>query len=875
MAATEQDMRKLEERLRVFSRPEQPETDPIFTPADTDEFFESYHTSDPEDAQDLPEGTSDSVDVKDTNQTGYELSDFLEERSTVFSMFSKTPEELKERHALKVALGRRAYNRFYKQTVYEAIKSAHKRGLIDLDTLKKCTETVEKDWRSIPVYETELNIRTRNSRLNRKLNNQGGMYKVEIFLPDGTQLTSFVKQYAKRDLFDRASEIQEYLSKLKQRRAARPEDTSFIFPTREEPLGLVAQPQYVDDKNMLVAEEFFEGKTLQERLEENPKGKMTLIREVIYNLALLSTEATKGVKVKDHYPQIPRDKKGRSPLRDINFGQNFTSQFLAQGKEYSGMRPGRRLDKIMQDPELRRLAELYESEIAGPLDSADKVFTHGDFHLDNILFVGERARFIDWESAKLTVPQYDLYRLMRRIDATPAEEKELVLYAFDTMHHMRTEMNMYKEMLGYKALGEDAKAEGLRTKIHELREQNKESKEQQREEFWQNYLRCRVHMDLERTVKEIEKTRGGKEHREEAVNFAAAAFRRALDAIENDELRHRLAYAASRLYGEDCPDLGKEVEYIIRRSATMQSAGTYTVMHLEDAFLKGEKRRRKVKRALKIGIPTAVTLTLLGFFGMKELDRRELQALAESDFSTYSAMVEMGDRPEPIVVDEEHHWTEDDYPLIFDPTEQTDETESELLHDFHMQDATRTRARIYGKAMYPACIGDVGFDLGQCGMRNYPVETYDSRFEHVNQDMIKALILTSEWMNARGIYGSWGDRNWPGSTPCNSPIIFYDGSRTTLTRCDQLTDPENNILYTYNRLEEMLSGGVQLEDAIARLYLGDSLVSLFKQLSEEDNYYRYSGYESRDMPFPQEARDFVGGFRVIYDRIRGQANDRR
>jgi thiamine kinase-like enzyme len=482
MAATEETVRDLERRIRESSK------------------LDWSAAEDPEeDAEDVQE--QEEIH-QDTHNTRYELSDFLQERSQVFSIFSRfigIPEELKKRHALKVALGRKEYNHFYKQMVSAAIKSAHERGMINSETLRKCSDMICADWRSIPVYETSLEMRTRNTKLNKKLDNEGGLYKVEIFLPDGTRLTHFVKRYAKRELFDKAAPMQEYLSRLQQTKPAT-KDSAFGSHTQREPLGLVARPQYVDRHNLLVAEEFFDGKTLKEELEEHPDQKMTLLKEAIYNWALLSAEATKTVRDKDHYPQPPKDNRGKSLLAEINFRRSFAERFLAQGKEFEGMKKKKAAERIRQDDDLSRLVELYNTEIAGQLDSAEKTVVHGDFHLNNIIFTQEGVRFIDWESPNWTVPHYDIYKLLRYVEVTPEEEKELVMHAFETTHIRREEGDL----------------------------------------FWQNYLRCRIHLDLDSAAHQVDNARGGKQNNKKARDRDSnrtRPWRSRWDVFSNERMR--------------------------------------------------------------------------------------------------------------------------------------------------------------------------------------------------------------------------------------------------------------------------------------------------------------------------------------------------
>jgi len=190
-----------------------------------------------------------------------------------------------------------------------------------------------------------------------------------------------------------------------------------------------------------------------------------------------------------------------------------------------------------------------------------------------------------------------------------------------------------------------------------------------------------------------------------------------------------------------------------------------------------------------------------------------------------------------------------------------------------MQKATSARARIYIGPEHPDCrSGFSNLQAVACSRRAHPIQAYDHRFPNVDGDMVKALILTSEWMNSRGLYGRWGTRDWQiGAQQCNSPIIFYNAEDTSLINCQQIMDPQNNILYTFSRLNELLSEeDAQLEDAIAKLFLGEQYVLQHQEWAGETDYYRYATYlnPQGDLNFPREARDFVGGFMQIYERIK-------
>jgi hypothetical protein len=240
-------------------------------------------------------------------------------------------------------------------------------------------------------------------------------------------------------------------------------------------------------------------------------------------------------------------------------------------------------------------------------------------------------------------------------------------------------------------------------------------------------------------------------------------------------------------------------------------------------------------------------------------EKKEIEHTRMLEISRYTRMVKVEPRREPLILANKFQkFKTTAFPVLTDPDRRLEKSPYGQDPD-ELRRQTEERARAYTGVAATNC----GRYSSRCYREHNPIQMYGGNFEHVDKDMVRALLLTSEWMNARGIHGYWGHREFGGfsTKPCDSPVIYYNAWALPLTKCEQLQDTENNILFTFKRLSEMLEKHPQLEDAIANMFYDTPYIDRFKRDTGETNYWKYS----QDPKFPQGVRDFVGGFLVLYD----------
>ncbi|MBU0461427.1 MAG: aminoglycoside phosphotransferase family protein [Nanoarchaeota archaeon] len=807
-----------------------------------------------------------------------DIADYLKERKQIFSLnpFRKVPDEIKARHALKIALGRFAYNRFYAEMLLQSLKDEYKKK-VSPEQLEEINKLLAGNKHAIPVYETQVDEVSLHTLLG-----NGGLYRVDMFPLKDLRLRNFVKRYAREENFRKAIQIEKLLSTLSRNVRTPEKDQRWSYRTESERLDLVLAPRHFDKSNLLVAVPFIDGMVLSDALKMNDKLKAHvydtdgMLRNTLDDWARLVNEAT-DFRNTQWYDNGTRgygftDARGKELLDTIDYTSSFINRFIFRSEEFekSGNKKARQR-KLAGDKDLSELVDLYTLEISAVLNAADKTFVHGDLHLNNILIPTSESerntRFIDFEMAAYTLPQFDLVKFIRKGGIAPGQERELVDYAFDALHNTRNEV-LVREIDVFREAGRDVS--DLEKELARREERNLAT-EDKRKRFRQNYLRLRTHEDTLYAVKCLDRAQKAKKRKALYKSTALTYFKRALETIENPELRNKLFDAGMRLFDDLKETYIQDLQEFQSSQATnsAQVFGSETQFGMLEEHLKKEKRKRIIKKTCKIGIPLAAAVIGLGYFGLQYKEAKEIEAIRSREVDRYEELIRIEPRQEQITVNE--FWNIDaDFPEIYDPTIPEEEREKNLEYVL-VRPQIIERAKAYSGAEGYLCGPG---DTPECWEKGDPVHAFGSRvaYDHIDQRMIRALLLTSQWMNSRGVDGYWGDRRWgiQGHT-CNSPVIYYNGRELPLTQCEQLQRTADNILATYKRLNDALRTHPQLEDAIANLFSSEELIGEFKGKTDEENYWRYSAHPE----FPQEIRDFIGAFLVIYDQLKRAPEDGR
>lgn len=212
------------------------------------------------------------------------------------------------------------------------------------------------------------------------------------------------------------------------------------------------------DKNLAkgyLLEEDLGDKTLLQQLSiiKNESEELSIYKDIIDSL--LNMHQISTTNINEHVPlSFDYDKL----ISEIEFTEKFfLKKFL----------------KIEDEKISRNLVNFF-SPVCKRLSCENMVFTHRDFHSRNIMVKDNEYIIIDFQDARLGIPQYDLVSLLEDCyyDLTPSNRESLIKYYFEQLPsdiHRQNSIENFKKLYNDMLLQRVFKAVGSFAYIYETR----------------------------------------------------------------------------------------------------------------------------------------------------------------------------------------------------------------------------------------------------------------------------------------------------------------------------------------------------------------------------------------------------------------------
>ena len=164
---------------------------------------------------------------------------------------------------------------------------------------------------------------------------------------------------------------------------------------------------------------------------KNFKEELDTYKKIIDQLILIHTiDVTKYSKSCFFNRSFDKDK--------YNFEINFTKKYLVNG-----------LLSADSDKEFDKLLDETFLKVCDPLVKASFVLTHRDFHSRNVMVLGDRLSIIDFQDARMGIPQYDLVSLLEDCyyQLNEKNKDDLKKYYWDNFIEKKKMQKSYDEYL--------------------------------------------------------------------------------------------------------------------------------------------------------------------------------------------------------------------------------------------------------------------------------------------------------------------------------------------------------------------------------------------------------------------------------------------